>query len=297
MELCIDFGGTEIKLALVSNGAVAAATRVPTRDTRDALTIAAAGARELVDAAEGRPDVAGIAVPGVVDPATHALLHANDKYASLRGVDLRAWAGDELGIAAAVENDARAALIGETSSGDAQGIRNAVLVTLGTGIGSAALVDGRVLRGTRGHAGILGGHVTVDQDGPVCPCGNVGCAEALASTWALRTHYPQLGDMPTLLASSATNPDHAQLLESFLHAWSATVVTLCHMYDPEVVLLSGGIMRAGDAVRDPIETYVAKHLWPSVTRPTIVTTTRPELSVIRGLSVLATNLPHNEEAS
>lgn len=297
MELCIDFGGTEIKLACVSDGAVTATTSVPTRDTEDALTTAATEARALVDAADDPTDVGGIAVPGVVDPATRTLLHANDKYASLRGVDLRAWAQDELGIAAAVENDARAALIGETSSGDAQGIRNAVLVTLGTGIGSAARVDGRVLRGTRGHAGILGGHVTVDQDGPVCPCGNVGCAEMLASTWALRTHYPQLGDMPTLLASGRTNADDAQLLESFLHVWSATVVTLCHMYDPEVVLLSGGIMRAGDAVRDPIKTYVAEHLWPSVSRPTIVTTTQPELSVIRGLSVLARNLPHNEEAS
>jgi len=296
MELCIDFGGTEIKLALVSGGAVMCSRSVPVGDTSGALEIAATEARTLIDAAGERPRAAGIAVPGVVDPASHALLHANDKYASLRGVDLSAWAERELGVAAAVENDARAALIGEASSGDARGSRNAVLVTLGTGIGTAALVDGHVLRGARGHAGILGGHVTADIGGPRCPCGNIGCAEALASTWALRAHHPRVDDMPALIRSAATNPEDARLLETFLHVWSATVVTLCHMYDPEIVLLSGGIMRSGDIVRDPIETYTAKHLWPSVVAPTIVTTTQPELSVVRGLSVLARDLTRNEEA-
>lgn len=297
MELCIDFGGTDIKLALVAHGAVISSASVPVRDTRNALDIASTEARALVRASGRSPRAAGIAVPGVVDPDAHALLHANDKYASLRGVDLRAWARDELGLPAAVENDARAALIGETSSGDARGAQNAVLVALGTGIGTAALVDGRVLRGARGNAGILGGHATVDIGGPACPCGNVGCAEALASTWALRTHHPQVGDMPALIASSATNPEHAELLDSFLHVWSATVVTLCHMYDPEVVLLTGGVMRAGDIVRNPIESYTAKHLWPSITAPAIVATTQPELSVVRGLSVLAEDLTRHEEAS
>lgn len=297
MELCIDFGGTEIKLALFSDGAVILSKSAPVGDTTAALDIARTEARALIDAAGERPHTVGIAVPGVVDPATDALLHANDKYASLRGIDLSAWARHELGLAAAVENDARAALIGETSIGDARGSRNAVLVTLGTGIGTAALVDGRVLRGARGHAGILGGHVTADIGGPLCPCGNIGCAEALASTWALRTRHPHVDDMRALIESSPTNSDDARLLQSFLHVWSATVVTLCHMYDPEIVLLSGGIMRAGSAVRDPIENYTAKHLWPSIVAPTIVTTTQPELSVVRGLSVIARNLTRNEEAS
>lgn len=296
MELCIDFGGTEIKLALVSDGTVMSSTSVPVGDTSGALEIAANEARALIDAAGEQPHAVGIAVPGVVDPATHALLHANDKYASLRGIDLSAWTYRELGLAAAVENDARAALIGETSSGDARGMRDAVLVALGTGIGTAALVNGQVLRGARGHAGILGGHVTTNIGGPLCPCGNIGCAEALASTWALRTHHPHVDDMPALIESSATNTDDARLLQTFLHVWSATVVTLCHMYDPEIVLLSGGIMRAGDAVRDPIASYTAKHLWPSIVAPAIVTTTQPELSVVRGLSVLARNLTRNEEA-
>lgn len=291
MELCIDFGGTEIKLAVIADGRVLSADAVPVHGGPADLDAAASGARALFSGVDHGVDAVGIAVPGVVDPSTGRMLHANAKYDHLRGFDLDSWSRREFGVGAVVENDARAALIGETSTGSAAGERDAVLMTLGTGIGTAAMIDGIALRGTTGHAGILGGHVTADVDGPVCPCGNLGCSEALASAWVLRE---STGLAMSDLFAAPTAPDGsdgdtlAHLRERFLRVWGATVVTLIHMYDPTVVLLSGGILRAGEAVGAPIETYVRAHLWPSMTPPRFITPPDPELSVARGLSTLAT---------
>ncbi|MFD5213927.1 ROK family protein [Microbacterium sp. NPDC058345] len=291
MELCIDFGGTEIKLALIDRARVIASDSIPVRGDASDLAAAADAARALGSA--GAPTSLGIAVPGVVDPATGRMLHANAKYDFLNDFDLTAWAAAELNLPAIVENDARAALVGETTTGSAAGTRDAVLVTLGTGIGTAAMIDGFPLRGHSGHAGILGGHVTTDINGPTCPCGNIGCGEALASTWALAQTHRDLAIRDLFVGDV-----HAGVRDSFLHVWGATVVTLVHMYDPSVVILSGGILRAGDAVREPIETYVRAHVWPSITPPRFVVPPEPELSVARGLSVLApraTRSPEDQE--
>lgn len=298
MELCIDFGGTEIKLAVIDGARILGSESLSVRgDARD-LDAAAVASRALIERTASAPSAIGIAVPGVVSPASGRMLHANAKYDFLQDFDLRTWAAAQLGLPAVVENDARAALIGETSTGSAAGERNAVLITLGTGIGTAAMIDEVPLRGTTGHAGILGGHVTTDIHGPVCPCGNVGCGEALASTWSLRQVGPQPstgsgigpgggGGKPATVKELFESDDRSELRDGFLHVWGATVVTLVHMYDPSVVILSGGILRAGDAVRVPIETYVSAHLWPSMTTPRFVVPPEPEYSVVRGLSTLA----------
>ena len=364
MELCIDFGGTEIKLAVIDGHRVLASGGIAVQGGPSDLAAAAVEARRLLEQT-GAPEAVGIAVPGVVEPGTGRMLHANAKYDFLRDLDLSAWSLAEFGVPAAVENDARAALIGETSTGSAAGTRDAVLVTLGTGIGTAVLMGGMPLRGRTGHAGILGGHLTVDLDGPVCPCGNIGCGEALASTWALgastgddssatppedgaahaggastssatqdqdsatqhqesptqdQDSATQHQESPTQDRGSATRTNgsatqpndsatrgqgsatqagrvtmaevfageaHREIRERYLRVWGAVVTSLVHSYDPAVVILSGGILRAGDAVSAPIEAYVRAHLWPSLTPPRFVVPPEPELSVARGLSVLA----------
>lgn len=288
MELCIDFGGSEIKLGILDQGVPVRTATVPTGEGD--LEAAAATAAELMAGADAT--AAGIAVPGVVDRAAGRLVKAHGKHPRLDGLDLIAWARETFDLPATVENDARAALVGETATGSASGARDAVLMALGTGIGTAAIMGGAVLRGAHDHAGILGGHLTVDLDAPLCNCGNVGCAESIAGAWAIRRDLAARGDAVADVKDMLDAADHgdaaaAALRSRAIRAWGATAVALCHAYDPETVILSGGIMRAGAAVADPIEAYVREHLWTSSHRPSFVIPDRPDLSVLRGLSVLA----------
>ncbi|MGD8166699.1 ROK family protein [Herbiconiux sp. P16] len=415
-ELCIDFGGSAIKVGVCDDGRILASSELPVVGTPDDLTRAAAELRRLVDvvavraatgdrageagdgvgaagdrAGEAGDGVAGdgaggervgaagdgaggeragcdragevsvaagggmrgwggasvvaIAVPGVVDRRTASLVAAHDKYDYLTGFDLDAWARKTFGIGAVVENDARAALLGEVRYGVARGAENAVIAVFGTGIGTAALLEGRLLHGSHDHAGILGGHITVDLDGPVCNCGNIGCAEAIASTWALERTLTaierrlataeDLDDVEnrkrddnrariargerevcetprsgggTLrgridagqnvgiadVVETQSDPDSRALLDLFVRAWSAAIVGLCHAYDPDVVVVSGGVMRSADLILPELTRQVHEHLWSSSFRPPLVVPERPETSVLLGLSALART---NDEAA
>ena len=122
--------------------------------------------------------------PCLVDPATGVALDSN--HLPLHGVAVRDLLAERLGLPVVVDNDANAALLAEWRCGEARGARNAIMLTLGTGIGGGLLVDGRLVHGARGAAGELG-HIIVDADGPPCPgsCPNHGCLEALVSGHAL----------------------------------------------------------------------------------------------------------------
>ena len=291
--LCIDRGGTEIKLGVLDGAAVLAAGALPN-------TGSAADLGAVRDAAAGLGipfDAVAIAVPGVVDRASASLVAAHGKYGWARGMDLDAWSQTAFSLPAVVENDARAALLGEAVHGCAAGARDAVLVTLGTGIGTAAMIAGELLRGRHDHAGILGGHIAVELDGPPCTCGNVGCAEAIASTWALQrdaaadTELGEAlrradGDAPGLreLVERRDDTVVGAEFERFVGAWAAAIVGMCHAYDPDVVVVSGGAMRAADVLLPRLEGLVHAHLWSSSHRPPIVTPPEPEHSVLLGLS-------------
>jgi glucokinase len=302
--VAIDLGGSAAKLGVFESRSLVATDEFAAVDGQVGLDEVATRVEALL--AGERPVAVGIAVPGVVDPEGSSLLAAHGKYAELHDLDLSAWSQARFGCPAVVENDARAALIGEIADGCAQGTRDAVLIVLGTGIGTAAVIDGRIVRGRHGHGAILGGHITVDLDGPRCPCGNIGCAEALASTWAL-TADAAAGDLalgPKLAARLAgrgaigirdlvetrDEPESAAILDRYIRTWAATVVTQCHVFDPEVVVVTGGVMRASDIILPALRDRVHADLWSSSFRPAFVTPDDPATSVLRGLAALADDL-------
>ncbi|QKJ18519.1 ROK family protein [Microbacterium hominis] len=300
----IDFGGTAVKLGVFESRRMVAAEEAPIVGGRVDLE---AVARRLDVLLEGhRPDFAGIAVPGIIDPTGTRLLAAHGKYGDLHDVDLSAWSVEQFGCGAAVENDARAALIGEVADGSARGARDAALIVLGTGIGTAAVVDGRVVRGSHGHGGILGGHVTVDVSGPRCACGNIGCAEAIASTWALSADAkagrlalgPVLSERLSVAGSigirdlieTREEPESASLLDRYIAVWAAAVVTHCHAFDPEVIVVTGGVMRSAGVILPALRGIVHQNLWSSSYRPRFVVPEAPSTSVLRGIAALAADM-------
>ncbi|MCD2443228.1 ROK family protein [Agromyces sp. SYSU K20354] len=305
--VAIDLGGTAVKLGVFDSGRLVSVEESAAFDGQIGLDETADRVERLL--AGERPDAIGIAVPGIVDPDGSRLLAAHGKYAALHDLDLSSWARDRFECPAVVENDARAALIGEITDGCAQGARDAVLVVLGTGIGAAAVLDGHVVRGRHGHAAILGGHITVDIDGPRCPCGNIGCAEALASTWALArdasTGRQELGpELARRLAAhggigirdvveTRDESESAAILDRYLRIWSAVIVTQCHAFDPDIVIVTGGVLRAVEVILPALRDRVHADLWSSSFRPSFVTPEDPSTSVLRGVAELAADLDRN----
>lgn len=277
--LACDFGGTRIKLGLVRDGAVVGREAIPAladRPLHERLESVAASLTALC-ATHGVParSCAGIALsyPSVIDTANALILDNFGKFGDASALDLRAWAERTFGLLLAIDNDARMALIGEWRYGAGRGCDNVVMITLGTGVGTAVVMEGRVLRGAHGQAGILGGHLTVQHGGHPCVCGNLGCAEAEASTWALkelaRTRPDFAGsalarepvlDYTAVFRHAAAGDGCAQALkEHSLQVWSAAAVNLIHAYDPELLILGGGIMASTEMILPPLREYIDRH--------------------------------------
>jgi glucokinase len=256
-----DLGGTRIKLGLAEDHCLLAELCLDARSHEGLapqLPRIATAYRSLCETTGTPPDachILGMAFPSVI-ARTNRIAAAYGKYADAPQLDLAAWAIDELGMQLVIENDARLALIGEWKAGAGNDSNDLVMVTLGTGLGTAALVDGRVVRGRHGQAGVLGGHMTVRCGGRLCTCGNRGCAEAEASTSVVaqvareRADYAvsplrtaQTADYETIFKLARAGDACAQGLRAeAIEIWSTMLVNLIHAYDPERVIVGGGIL-------------------------------------------------------
>jgi glucokinase len=220
-------------------------------------------------------DYAGVAIGfcGIVDPGSGRVLSTNGKYDDGPRLDLPDWCARTLGLPLRLENDARLALLGERYAGAAEGCDDVVMVTLGTGVGGAAMIGGRLVRGRHFQAGCLGGHFPIRVGGRRCACGNVGCVEAEASTSVLeelcRAH-PEFASSPLAregridferLLRAADDPAAIATRDYCLSVWAAGTVALIHAYDPEVVVFGGGVMRSAGAILPFIEQHVHAHAW------------------------------------
>jgi glucokinase len=277
--LACDLGGTRIKLGLLADGHVIARDVIPAHSDQGLaprLPALAEALRELCRRTNvPLASCAGLAVafPSIVDARTGRILDEYGKYRDAPSIDLRAWARDVLGLPLAIENDARMATIGEWRHGAGRGCDNLVMITLGTGIGTSAIIEGRVLRGCHGQAGQMGGHSTIRYGGKPCVCGNLGCVETEASTGVLSQIAKTLPNFSTSPLSAEPLLDYAAifrhatlgdasakaLIDHTLSVWSALVVNLIHAYDPELVILGGGIMASGPMILPAIQAYVDRH--------------------------------------
>lgn len=278
--LACDLGGTRIKIGVVRDGTVLARTVEPAHSKRGLApqlpVLKAAWLRLLAGLNLTPRDCAGIslAFPSIIDAPTGRILDAYGKFADAMDLDLRAWAQRELDLPLAIDNDARMALIGEWRTGAGRGCDDLVMMTLGTGLGVGAIIEGRVLRGKHGQAGILGGHLSVRYDhGRLCSCGNLGCAEAEASTLSLTELARARADFATSLLArepvvdfaavfthaAAGDPCALALRDHSLHIWATLAVSLIHAYDPARLILGGGIMASAAAILPAIQAHIDRH--------------------------------------
>lgn len=312
IHLACDAGGTRIKLGLVRGTRILARAELPARaeaglaQALDRILSAARACCRTAQLRFSQLSGIGIAFPGIIEPRTGRILSTpSGKFDDARSLGLPDSLADRLGLPVRLCNDANAALAGEWAAGAARGASSAVMMTLGTGIGTSAIIDGVPLRGQHGQAGCLGGHWTMDVPGAPCPCGNVGCAETLASTWALPARAratPGFGDSPLARAGpldfaavfqAATAGDRiaTALRDHAIAVWSRTLVSLIHAYDPECVVVGGGIMRSRSLLLPRFRRHVARHAWTPWGSPKVCAAQLGDDAALLGVVRLFTGTP------
>lgn len=281
LGLAIDLGGTHATCAVVCDRQVVAKQTVDSSGAHGLgplLPRFAEVFRDLLGQTGLRLDAcAGVALGfcGLADFDAGRVLSTNKKYDDATSLDLPGWARADLGLPFRIENDARLALLGERSAGAAQGYDDIVMMTIGTGIGGAAMIGGKLLRGRHYQAGCLGGHLALNPRGRRCTCGAIGCAESEASTWALPeicAGWPGFADSrlasePTLnfarLFEAADSGDAvaAEIVAHCIETWAALTVSLIHAYDPETVVIGGAVMRRAEQILPAIRRRVEDACW------------------------------------
>jgi len=289
LALSLDLGGSHIGCGVVRDNELLGSASLDSelaKSLESLLPCVTEALRTLLkESGTTTKECAGIAIgfPGIVDVRNGRILSTLKKYEDAIHLDLKQWAMEQFGLSLRIENDARMALLGEQYAGVAHGVQDVVMITLGTGIGGAAMMLGKLVRGAHAQAACLGGHLPVDYRGHKCKCGNVGCAEAEASGWALpRIVRETPGFDESILAgvaqidfqalfTAARNEDavaHA-VQQHCLKVWAVTAVALIHAYDPEVVVFGGGVMQSADVILPFVEEYVKKHAWTSWGTPRV----------------------------
>jgi glucokinase len=261
--LGIDLGGSSVKAAAVTaeGSPLGQSTRPfdPEAPGQFITAVCLAG-DELAARLGAPPDRIGLSAPGLAGRNGRHIAFLPGRLAGLEGLD---WT-DCLRAPRPVPvlNDAHAALLGEVWLGAARGAENAILLTLGTGVGGAALVDGRLLRGALGRAGHLG-HLSLDPAGAPDICGTPGSLELAIgnATIGERSRGRFTTTHELIRAYEAGDaPARAIWLDS-IRALAAAVASLINILDPEVVILGGGIARAGPALFDPLTAHLDRMEW------------------------------------
>ncbi|MBI5169526.1 MAG: ROK family protein [Candidatus Eisenbacteria bacterium] len=253
--IALDLGGTDLKVARVTrDGALLDFACVPSRAAESAQALLGT----LVGAARERLPAAalGIGCPGVIEPASGALVDETPHLALPKDFALAAQLAGELGVAVAADNDANCAAYGEHFAGAARGARVSVTITVGTGIGCGIVVDGRVLRGAWGGAGEIS-HMGQRSSGPRCKCGVEGCAETTSGGEGL-THRAQaaglaVGSARDVFDRAAGGDAIARrLIAEMTDALGHQIAAVVQVVNPDVLVIGGGVAQAGDTLRVPV---------------------------------------------
>ncbi|MDB5025625.1 MAG: Glucokinase [Mucilaginibacter sp.] len=275
----IDLGGTRIKIGLVKNSELIASEILPAKSFNGLvphLSLIDQSIKKMLNN-HSILSLKGIAMafPGIVNPKTRKVLSTNEKYDDAIDLDLNKYYQDKWNCSFYMDNDTRMAAVGEWKFGAAIGSDDFVMMTIGTGIGTSAVIGGNLLQGKHFQAGCLGGHFVVNYNGTECTCGNIGCVEAEASSWNLTSLVQkhknmQQGsvfvkgqiDFESLFSYASRGDLVAEEVKNYcLNIWAAGIITCIHAYDPELVVLGGGILKSADAVVPFIKKRVDKYAW------------------------------------
>lgn len=249
---------------------------------------------DIVNQYQSSYDIEGIGfgIPGLI--GTNGYAYYSPNFQSLNvGVDVIGELKEKIDLPIVIDNDNNCSGYAEANFGSAVGKRVVVSVGLGTGIGGALVIDGKVFRGAHGFAGDFG-HATIDIDGPLCACSKRGCFEALASGSALGRigrEYAQRGQGQSLVdlagsiedivgkhvgaSAQAGNQDAIAVIDEYAHNISLGLSSLTESLDPDIIVLAGGVVELGDVLYSPLMKHFEADTQGDKNRP------RPEIALAK----------------
>lgn len=309
ISIGLDVGGTKVLAVAIDPArpeAVVAEGRVPTPEGGAGLVDVLL---DLVDSLGVAPASIGVGVPGLVDRT--GMLHMGPHLHRMHEVPLATLLRDRSGVAAVVDNDANCHALAELAAGAALGAAEALVVTLGTGIGAGIITDGRVLRGAHGYAGEPG-HMVVDPTGPPCPCGKRGCWERFASGTGLgrlARDAAEAGRLDAAVVLAGGDPEavrgehvtaaaragdeQSQVVLDELAFWIGLgLANLVNVLDPAVIVIGGGLVEAADLLLPEVRRQLARLVMAGSQRPEVpvVPAALGERAGAIGAALLATPL-------
>ena len=265
--LALDIGGTKLAAAVVdAAGRVDGLTVEPTRPHEGWQVITRRlfdmGRKALHASGGGTPGVVGIACGGPLDASSGVLLSPPNLPGWVK-VPIGPMATQAFGVPFALENDAAAGALAEHRFGAGRGVASMLYLTISTGVGGGAIVDGSLLRGATGNGGEFG-HLTVQRGGRLCGCGRRGCLEAYASGTAIAQQAAQalakedITAADVARAAATGDPAAGAIWAEAMDALGGAVTDLVNVFEPNVVVLGGGVTRSGALLFDPVREIVAR---------------------------------------
>lgn len=282
VKVGIDLGGTNIVAGVVDDdfNIIAKAeckTAVPRPEGEVCDSMAAVVKEALKKAKIKMDDVAhiGIGVPGAVNPETRIIETSPNLF--FQNWEISKMMEERLHKYVKVENDANAAALGEFLAGSAKGAKNAVAITLGTGVGGGIIIDGKIYSGSN-YAGAELGHMVIVKDGNQCGCGRRGCWEAYASATALINMTKdaiksEKADFSYMLNAVEGNLDNVngktafdamragdntgtEVVNRYIGYLATGIVNVINIFQPDVLCIGGGISKEGETLLAPLRTLV-----------------------------------------
>ncbi|HLU22182.1 MAG TPA: ROK family glucokinase [Bacillaceae bacterium] len=291
--LGIDIGGTSVKLAFVTEaGDILYKWEIPTNTENQGKTIisdiGAAVSEKLTELNETKEKLkaAGVGAPGPVNTEEGLLFEAVNL--GWQGtIHLRDLVQEQVGVPVAIENDANVAALGEMWKGAGLGAKDLICITLGTGVGGGVIVNGDIVHGAKGAAGEIGHITSVPNGGYQCNCGKTGCLETLASaTGIVRTakdklegsavdstlrQYLQNNDLTAKAifdAAKAGDQLALETVDSLADHLGLAIANIGSLFNPERVVIGGGVSKAGNILLEKIEEYFVKYTFKPVAQST-----------------------------
>ncbi|MBU5425562.1 ROK family protein [Tissierella pigra] len=269
---CFDIGGTFIKYGILDiNGSILFKEKFPSpkRDCKKEIPLEIGKKIEELKN-DYTIQAIGISTAGKINSNKGEIIFASHNLPGYTGAKLSKDIKELTGLETFIENDVNAAALGEYWKGAGQGIENFVCMTIGTGIGSAIVIDGKLHRGVGEGSGELG-HTIINEDGVNCNCGSNGCYERYASTSSLVREYERKAN---LLSGSITGKDimnkvkdkeilAVEVYNKFLNHVVTGLVNITHILDLGLIIVGGGISESGDLFFEEINNIFSKKVMPS----------------------------------